>query len=230
MKTVAIVPSAGRGKRLGSIYKKPFVPLNGLPIASYALRTLDSSALIDGIIIAAERSSVKKIKYLVKRFALKKVIQVVVGGNSRFESVRNCLDRVDPSFDMVLIHDAARPFLDGSMIRESIKAAEKFGGCIVAVPESDTVKLADKRLFIKKTLDRDRIFRAQTPQVFRRELIKKAYAVKGSHKTTDDAAMVEILGGKVRILEGSYRNIKITTKEDLKLAEVLLRPSTVRLR
>lgn len=222
MKTVAIVPSAGAGSRLGARQKKPFVLLGGKPLVSYALRTLDGSRSIDGIIIAAEEPCIKKIKDLVRRLALKKVIGIVAGGRTRLESVKNCLSKVGPSFDMVLIHDAARPFLEKGIIDKAIRAAEKFGGCIVAVPEIDTIKLAGSNRFIRKTLDRSRIYRAQTPQVFRRELIKKAYALKSGRKATDDAELVELLGGRVKILEGSYKNIKITTREDLRCAEVLL--------
>ena len=146
----------------------------------------------------------------------------MAGGATRTESVRNCLAHVDDSFDIVLIHDGGRPFIDGRTIARSVAMARRYGGSIVAVPENDTVKLVGKDLFVKKTLDRSRIFRAQTPQVFKRELIKKAYAAGITAGATDDAGLVERAGGKVKIVTGSYRNIKITTKEDLKLAEVLI--------
>ena len=122
---------------------------------------------------------------------------------------------------MVLIHDAARPFIDNTTIERSIVAAQKFGASIVAVPESDTVKLADDTLFIRGTLDRKRIFRAQTPQVFKYNIIKKVYAEKRVLKVTDDASLIE-KNARVKIVEGSYKNLKITTKEDLKIAEALL--------
>jgi 2-C-methyl-D-erythritol 4-phosphate cytidylyltransferase len=122
----------------------------------------------------------------------------------------------------VLIHDGARPLIDPKTIRDSVALARKHGGCVVAVPENDTVKLAGKGMFIRKTLDRSRIFRAQTPQVFKAAIIKKAYASRGAMGRTDDSSLVEVSGGSMKILIGSYRNIKITTKEDLKLAEVLL--------
>ncbi len=221
-RVIAIVPAAGSGKRLGLRKKKPFVLLKGKPLAAYALETLDKCRAVDCIIIASERSCVNAFKALVRKFRLKKVIDVIIGGQTRFESVRNCLRRVDPSFDIVLIHDAARPFVEKLKIEESIRLAQRHGGCIVALPESDTVKLSDKGLFIKKTLDRSCIFRAQTPQAFRRDLIKKAYITSRSKMVTDDAGLVERRGVRVKILKGSYKNIKITTKEDLKLAEVIL--------
>lgn len=222
-RVVAIVPAAGYGKRLGAGKKKPFVLLRNAPIASYALKVLDDCPLIDAIIVASEKSCIKDFKVLIDRYGFKKIIDVIAGGKTRQASVANCIRRIPPSYDIVLIHDAARPFVDETVIKESIILAGKFGACIVAVPEFDTVKLADKRLFVKKTLDRKKIYRAQTPQTFRYDVIKKAYgAFKKSGAFTDDAGLVENLGMKIKILEGSYRNIKITTKEDLRLAEVLL--------
>lgn len=220
-RTVAIVPSAGYGRRLGLKKKKPFVLLNDRPLVSYALKTLNGCRAVDRIIVASEKNCVKSLRALVNKFRFKKVTDVVVGGKTRAESVENCLKIVDTSFDIVLIHDGARPFVEESMIESSIRLAKKYGGCIVAVPENDTVKLAGRDLFIKKTLDRSRLFRAQTPQAFRRSLIQKAYA--GIKKgVTDDSGLAEKTGVRVKILEGSYKNIKITTKEDLKFAEVLL--------
>lgn len=221
LKTVAIVPAAGYGRRLGERAKKPFVLLGGKPLVTYALKALDSCAAIDAIVIAAEKSCVKRFRSLVKKYNLNKVIDIVVGGKTRFESVRNALKKIGPGFDIVLIHDSARPFLTEPLITDSIMIARRHGGCVAAVPESDTVKLVDKRLFVKRTLDRTRIYRAQTPQAFRYGLIKKAYSSR-LKRATDDSSLVEISGGNVKVLESSYRNIKITTKEDLKTAEVLL--------
>ena len=222
MKTIAIVPAAGYGKRLGLKKRKPFVLLKGKPLVSYALKALNDDRAIDGIIIASERSCVRSFEALVKRYRFGKVIDVVVGGRTRFDSVRNCLAAVDASFDIVLIHDGARPFIDTSVISKSVRLADRYGGCVVAVPESDTVKEVGDDLFIKNTPDRRHLFRAQTPQTFRRDLIKKAYAMAGQGGITDDSSIVEKLGMRVKILKGSYRNIKITTKEDIKLAEVIL--------
>ncbi len=221
-RVAAIVPAAGYGKRLGSKTKKPFVLVKGLPLVIRTLKKLDSSSAIDTIIVAAERACIGRLERLIKRSGLNKVGAVLAGGDTRFGSVRNCLQAVDDSFDIVLVHDGARPFVEDSMIRSCIEKAYKYGASIVAVQESDTVKLADKDLFVDKTLDRKRVYRAQTPQAFRTGLLKKAYSAKGSKPMTDDSGLVEALGNKVKIVEGSYRNIKITTKEDLHWAEVLL--------
>jgi 2-C-methyl-D-erythritol 4-phosphate cytidylyltransferase len=218
---VAIVPAAGRGRRLGLKTGKPFVRLAGLPLIAYTLKALEGCNMVDAIVIATEESSVARLKAIVRRHDISKVIDVIAGGRTRHESVANCLGRIGGKFGIVVIHDGARPLVDKRTIEDSIRIAAKYGACVAAVPESDTIKLADDRLFVRKTLDRSRIFRAQTPQAFRYDLIKKAYSVRADG-LTDDAAAVEACGGRVRILRGSYRNIKITTIEDLKLAKALI--------
>lgn len=219
---MAIVPSAGFGKRLALRTKKPFVSLGGHPLVAYAIGTLNKCKAVDAIFVAAERPCVNRLKAVVLKYGFDKVIDVVVGGKTRAESVRNCLARVDETFDIVLIHDGARPFIQIRVIEDSIRLALKYGSCIVAVPENDTVKMVDEDLFITKTLNRSRVFRAQTPQVFRREIIMQAVARSDFKNATDDANLVEALKLPVKVLKGSYRNIKITTKEDLKFAEALL--------
>ena len=224
-RVVAIVPAAGSGRRLGLKTKKPFVRLGGKPLVWYALNALNRSASVDAIVVAAERSSVGRFKRLAARYGFRKVAAVIEGGKERADSVRNCLAAIGPGFDIVLIHDGARPLVDGRMIADSVRLAVKYGGCVVAVPEIDTVKLAGRDLVVDRTLERSRIFRAQTPQAFRRALLERAYRAMGVRRArgmTDDAGLVEKVGGRVKILEGSYRNIKVTTKEDLELAEVLL--------
>jgi len=224
-RVVAIVPAAGSGRRLGLKTKKPFVRLGGKPLVWYALNALNRSASVDAIVVAAEPSSVGRFKRLAARYGFRKVAAVIEGGKERADSVRNCLAAIGPGFDIVLIHDGARPLVDGRMIADSVRLAVKYGGCVVAVPEIDTVKLAGRDLVVDRTLERSRIFRAQTPQAFRRALLERAYRAMGVRRArgmTDDAGLVEKVGGRVKILEGSYRNIKVTTKEDLELAEVLL--------
>ena len=221
-RVVAIVPAAGSGKRLGLKTRKPFVRLAGKPLVWHALAALEGSKAVGAIVIACERSCVSRFQRLVKASGFRKVVAIIEGGKERSDSVRNALAHVGSSCEIVLIHDGARPLIDARTIEASVRLASRYGGCIVAVPESDTVKAVDARLFIRKTLDREHIYRAQTPQAFRRSLIERAYAARGAAGITDDAGLVEMVGGRVKILQGSYRNIKITTKEDLKLAEVLL--------
>lgn len=220
---VAIVPAAGSGKRLGLRDKKPFVRLGGKPLIVYALKALNSSEYIDTIVIAVQASSIGRLKGIIKKYNIDKATLVTIGGRTRSESVRNCFNLIGPPCDIVLIHDAARPFPSRDIIKNSVLLSKKYGACVVAVRQTDTVKLADKNLFVKKTLDRSVLWQAQTPQAFRYSLLKKAYSRIGKDKNaTDDASYLERLGKRVKILKGSEKNIKITTKEDLKIAEVLL--------
>jgi 2-C-methyl-D-erythritol 4-phosphate cytidylyltransferase len=221
-KVLAVVPAAGSGQRLGFKIKKPFVLLKGVPMIVRTLKALSASKKVDGIITATDKDSVKRLKGLVRKYRLRKVIDVIEGGSTRLESVRNCLDVSGDDADMILIHDCARALVDSGTIDRSIELAVKYGACISAVPEIDTVKVAGKDMNVRNTPERSSLYRAQTPQVFRRDMIKKAYASKDISKATDDSSLVEAMGVRVKILVGSYRNIKITTKEDLKLAEVLL--------
>lgn len=222
-RVVAIVPAAGSGKRLGTGQKKPFVLLAGKPLITYALKALNSSKYIDQIYVAASPDSVGRLKDIVSEYGIRKVVKVVAGATTRTGSVKNCFDLVSPLCDIVLIHDGARPFPGDSDIMKSVLLAGKFGGCVTAIPMTDTVKFADKGLFVKKTIDRSSLWRAQTPQAFRYGILKKALnAVTDISSVTDDASMLERLGKKIKILKGSPRNIKVTTKEDLKMAEVLI--------
>lgn len=222
-KVVAIIPAAGSGKRLGSREKKPFVLLGGKPLVTYALKALNSSGYIDAIIIAAQASSIKRLKEIVKRCGINKTLFVTKGGKTRAESVKNCFDLIREPCDIVLIHDAARPFPSSGMIKNSVLLAKKYGACITAIRQTDTVKLANKKLFVKRTLDRNSLWRAQTPQAFRYSLLKKAIEnIRAGQDITDEASILERIGKRVKILEGSAHNIKITTKEDLKIARGLL--------
>jgi 2-C-methyl-D-erythritol 4-phosphate cytidylyltransferase len=218
---VAIVAAAGSGQRLGGRTKKPFVKLSGKPIIIRTLEALSESAAIDDIIVAIESSCLLRFKRLVSGYRSVRVSAVVAGGKTRAESVGNCLAYLDDRCEIVLIHDGGRPLVDGRTVAEAVKAARRYGACAVAVPESDTVKVVGRDMFIKRTLDRNLIFRAQTPQAFKRSVITEAY-MRRDPGATDDASLVERSGGRVKVVIGSYRNIKITTKEDLKIAGVLL--------
>ena len=223
IETIAIVPAAGLGKRLGLKKKKPFVLLKGRPLIAYALKALDSSKFIDSIIVACEAGSIGRLKGVIKKYGFKKITKIVKGGKTRFGSVRNCFNAIASPCDIVLIHDGARPFPEERMIRDSVMLAEKFGACITALPSTDTIKLSGHDNFIEKTLDRKKLWKAQTPQAFRYGMLKKAIdGVKYTVDITDDACIFERAGEKVKILEGSARNIKITTKEDLVFAEALI--------
>ncbi|MDD4909462.1 MAG: 2-C-methyl-D-erythritol 4-phosphate cytidylyltransferase [Candidatus Omnitrophica bacterium] len=221
MKVVAIIAAAGAGRRLGR--KKALLGFSGKPLIYYCLNTLNSHRLIDGIIIAAASSDLKKIERLVGSYGFKKVISVVKGGAARRDSVRNALKHLPSGCGLVLIHDAARPFVDGRTITALIKQAMSGGAAIAAVRVKSTIKRVNTDRTVRATIDRDELVEAQTPQVFDRELLLRAYRDGAGLKATDDSFLVERLGRKVKVVEGSYFNIKITTPEDLVFAKAILK-------
>ncbi len=222
-KVAAIVPSAGKGARFGSKKKKIFAYLMGRPLLSYSLKALDSSPLIDDIILVTDRRFFKAAARLVRRYGIVKVRRIVKGGRTRSESVRNGLSFVDKDTRLVLVHDGVRPFAGKEIIRKTLAAAERYGASVSAVPVKSTIKIAGTDSFVKRTPDRNGLWEVQTPQAFRRDLLEGAYKMtKRRASFTDDAALIENTGGRVKIVKGDYRNIKITTAGDLKIAEVLL--------
>ena len=222
MKVSCIVASAGSGKRLGKGIDKPFVKIKKKPILSHTLKALTNLRIFNEIIVVVAPGKVAKCNALIKQYKFSKVASVVKGGKRRFDSVRNGLKHIKDA-DFVFIHDGARPFIEKSLIEKVFKAAKKYGAALPAMPIKQTAKLITKNFFIKSTPDRKFLYEAQTPQAFKRNLILKAYEVGKKHLVTDDSSLVEILGHKVKIVKGSHKNIKITTKEDLILAEGLIK-------
>jgi len=224
MKVVAIVPAAGSGRRLKTSRNKPFIKLKSKPLIFYALNALERSPLIDEIILVVAKKFVSKSHNLVRKFGFVKIKNVVAGGKTRSQSVLNGLRSIDAEdIDYVLIHDGARPFLEEALIARCIKSAKKFGASVACVSVKPTIK-SEIKGFVSKTLDRSALREVQTPQVFRRDIIFKAYKNKRLiRSSTDDSKLVEALGHKVRIVKGSEKNIKVTTKEDLLLAEIIMK-------
>lgn len=217
----AIVLAAGQGKRLGLAVLKPLVKIAGLPAIIYSLSTLDKHPQVDEIILVVNTKNQQAIKQLIRKYPFKKIKSFVLGGRLRQDSVYNGLKMVSPESDWVLIHDSARPFIDGETITKVILAAKKTGSAIVAVKPKATIKFSQKNNIVKKTLDRGNLWEIQTPQVFKKELLLQAYKKYGKEKVTDDASLVEKLGADVLIVQGSYQNIKITTGEDLLFAGLI---------
>ncbi len=224
MKATAIVVAAGKGRRFKSRVKKPFVKLARKPLVTYALTVFENSPLIRDSILVVAKPLIKKAKSLVKKYRLNKVRHIIKGGQIRQESVKNGLKHLDKKTSLVLIHDGARPFITARLVKKVIIAAKRFGAAIPAVPIKPTIKVSEDAYFVSYTPKRNHLWEAQTPQAFRREVIENAYR-KMSRKRhyTDDAVLVEEAGKKIRIVEGDYKNIKITTIEDLKIAEALLK-------
>jgi len=225
MKVIAIIVAAGSGKRMGHSTKKQFLCIGSKPILAYTLDIFDSVEEIERIILVIPRGWKRYCqKEIIEKFGYRKEIEVISGGARRQDSVACGLALVSSDYEIVIIHDGVRPFVTRRIIVESIAKARKFGACIVAVPVTDTIKMVNREGVIERTLPREHLWRVQTPQTFQVSLIKKAYAkaLKDRFYGTDDAQLVERINRPVKVISGDYRNIKITTKEDLILAKKLL--------
>jgi 2-C-methyl-D-erythritol 4-phosphate cytidylyltransferase len=219
------VPAAGRGHRMGSNTPKQFLTLGGLPLLVHSLRVLEASSAISAIVLAAPQADLDYCKKdIVEKHGFKKVRQIVAGGAERQDSVRLGLAEVGTDAEIVLVHDAVRPFLTAGMVAQVAEAAAKHGAAIVAIPMRDTVKRVGPDGLIDETVDRKLLWLAQTPQAFKRTLLEDAHAraLKSGFRATDDAQLVEQLGHRVAIVEGSTDNIKVTRPEDLAMGESIL--------
>ena len=224
MSVAAIVAAGGIGKRLKSRRHKSFVTLRGRPMLAWVLGALERSREIGQVVVVAHRRDLAAARRLVKNGRFRKVIQVVEGGDSRMASVWRGVQALPDAARWVLVHDAARPLVTPEIVRACIRAARGAGAAIAAVPVVPTIKRV-RAGWVVKTLDRKQLWAVQTPQVFERRLLERAHrrGMRTGASATDDAALVEAMGRRVRIVPGSERNIKVTTPEDLMIAEVLLR-------
>lgn len=236
----AVVLAAGSGSRMKSDVAKQYMLLQGRPLIWYALHVIEESSVIDDCILVTGAEDISYVKEeIVARYGFRKIDAVAAGGTERYDSVWNALQviadggmTVPNTGGYVFIHDGARPFLTEEILQRSYEAVKESRACVVGMPMKDTVKIADKEGYAKQTPDRKNVWQIQTPQVFETRLITEAYAAFMQEKKklaaegivmTDDAMVVErFTGQKVRLIEGSYRNIKITTPEDLVIAEALL--------
>ncbi|MDY6842773.1 MAG: 2-C-methyl-D-erythritol 4-phosphate cytidylyltransferase [Thermodesulfobacteriota bacterium] len=224
MRVIALIAAAGVGKRMGIESNKLLINLQGIPILVRTLIKFEQHCLVDEIFILANPKDLTSCKSdIVDRYGITKVTKIIPGGTKRQDSIKNGLDEVREDC-IVLIHDGARPFISGEVLNCTIQETRTYGATAVCIPATDTVKLVTDNTFIEKTKERERVFLAQTPQAFRYEIIKEAYkrAYADGYYATDDATLVERLGTKVKVIPGSSTNIKITTKEDLKLAAAIL--------
>ncbi len=226
MKADAIIVSAGKGQRFMEGKKKQFFPLGGKPILAHTLDQFDPCPLIRSILlVVAEEDRDYCLTEVIEKFHYKKISRIIPGGKQRQDSVRNGLEALSEDTEIIAIHDGVRPFVTKEMIEDTIRAAIRYGGAILAMPVKDTIKMVHSDGTVLKTLDRESLYQAQTPQAFQVALIKEAYhkAMKEGFVGTDDASLVERLGKRIHILPGSYTNIKITTLEDLMLANIILK-------
>lgn len=214
-----IIVAAGIGQRFESKTPKQFLPLNGVPVFLRSVKTFKRIPRVKQIVL------VTAIPYLskAKKYAKKYGFTVVKGGKKRQDSVKAGLAALDPKMSYVAIHDAARPLIDVQSILKAFESAHRSGAAIVAVPAHDTVKLVSKNGAIARTIPRETVFLAQTPQVFRVSLIKNAYNKLKNRTVTDDAQVMELAKHRVSIVTGSYKNLKITERDDLKIAKIILK-------
>ena len=233
MRNVAIVLAAGSGKRMQSDVKKQYMELEGKPVLYYCMNVFENSPLIDEIVLVTSEEDIAYCKEeIVERFGFTKVKQIVVGGKERYNSVMNGMDAIDEC-DCVLVHDGARPFVDEAMLERLIESVKENKTAVAAMPSKDTVKIVDNKNVVISTPNRSTVWNIQTPQAFDFVLIRDAYERMKSRelellrmdiKITDDAMVAEnFTNAKVQLVEGSYRNIKITTPEDMMLAEMYLK-------
>lgn len=223
-KNTAIVLAAGKGARMGSKLPKQFLNIQGKPVLYYSLKTFQDSPLIRDIIlvIGSEWQEYCR-EHILEPYGITKVVQMTEGGRERYDSVYAGLCACTDS-DYVLIHDGARPFITENILDRAMQTARKYKACVVGMPSKDTIKIADADGFIASTPPRAQVWTIQTPQVFDYALVRSAYEkmmALGMEGITDDAMVVEAAGScKVRLVEGSYENLKITTPEDIKIAQI----------
>lgn len=228
MKTTAIVLAAGRGTRMESDIPKQYLELSGKPVLYYALKAMEDS-FIDSVILVTSANEIEYCRnHIVEQYGFRKVNAILEGGVQRYHSVMNAVLGMAPC-DYVFIHDGARPLVTEEILGRLYEQVQKDSACIAGMPVKDTVKIADASGYIEATPNRNLVWNVQTPQVFSYELIHAAYAMLREKEReltecgiqiTDDAMVVEtFLGTKIKLVEGSYRNIKITTPEDLEIAE-----------
>ena len=226
----AILPAAGLGTRMGSEKPKQFLELDGVPIAILSLRRIAACPLVTQIIVATRQEGIEKLESGIRQENFKQPVRVIKGGDSRQQSVAQALKLVPDDVELVLVHDAVRPFVTAEQITRVIEEARRCKAAILGIPAMDTVKevkrasLPEDVALITNTVPRERIVLAQTPQVFDTRLLKEAFARAEADgvNASDEAGLVERLGHNVHVAQGSERNIKITKPSDMDLARFYL--------
>lgn len=221
----AVVPAAGCGARMGSEIPKQFLELGDVPLLVHVLRVFESSRMISEIVVVVPEAAVTFCREeLLPPYAFSKISAVIAGGARRQDSVWNGLQAVDERTKIVVVHDAVRPFVTGAMVEEAVAGARTHGAAVAAIPLHDTVKRVAQDGMIETTLDRQRLWSAQTPQAFDAGLLRDAHwsSQEAGVEATDDAFLVERTGHRVSIVNGSPDNIKITRPKDLVMGEAIL--------
>ncbi len=217
----AVILGAGKGERFGGARPKQFMPISGKPMLYHSLKAFSDSDIIDEIILVTSEQWIDYCnEEIIRRYGINKVEAVVEGGEERYDSVKEGLMSCNIESDYVFIHDGARPYIDEDIIKRGFETAEKYGNAVAAIPSVDTVKIADEKGVVLKTPNRDSVWRIQTPQIFRYDIIVNAYLTmteEDKKGLTDDAMLIERkTDEKIRLYMGSEKNIKITTENDIK--------------
>ncbi len=224
----AIIAAAGQGKRFGAEQPKQFLEIHGKPLVIHTLQKFENCAVIDEIILVLSAEEIETFNPIVKKYKLKKLSKTIAGGETRAASVLNGLNAIDAkSAEIVAVHDGARPLVSVEEITQTVEKARETGAACLTAFVTDTIKkVADGKII--QTIDRENLRRALTPQCFRYEILRRAFAENEIGEiVTDECFLVEKLGFEVSIVEGSAKNIKITTPEDFVLAENLLEQSQI---
>lgn len=223
MKTQVIMPAAGQGRRLKLSVPKPLLELQGKPLIVYPLEVFERCCGIHSVILVGSRATLDDFRKVISQYKLSKIAKIIEGGATRGDSVRNGLKALDEDTQLVMIHDGVRPFITTGLLEACLRAGIKQEALITAVPVTAAIKrVHPATMTVEATLDRNKLWQVQTPQVFKRELIVKAHQEVKIYDPCDDALLVERLGVDVKVMMGDQKNIKITTPEDRELAETIL--------
>ena len=229
-KVCALIPAAGKGSRMERSVKKPYLKLAQKPILAHTIQRFEENTAVDAIFVIVDQDDFSECHTTVLRpYPFTKVQEFVEGGETRQMSVYNGVRALSADVDFVIVHDGVRPFVTDDIIFACLTAADEYGAAVAAVPVKDTIKVANQDNLIVETPAREQLWAVQTPQVFRKSLLEEAHQAAQTHKltATDDASLVEQLGFPVKLVMGSYANLKITTPIDLQVAEVLISDATL---
>ena len=227
MKVSAIIPAAGQGTRMGSSTPKQYLLLKGQPILHHTLLAFETCGYVNSVTLVVPPNDLEQAR---KRWLkdYKIVKNIIAGGKQRQDSVYKGFKAIPADTDIVIVHDGVRPFVTSELIRRCIETAQEFGAAITAIRVSDTIKQVNDEYFVTRTVDRNGLWRVQTPQAFQYAILDQAFqkAVNDSYYGTDEGSLLEHAGNKLKIVGGSELNIKITCKEDLILGEGILNSAT----
>lgn len=221
----AIIAAAGMGKRMNMNINKQFLSIGNIPVLAHTIKKLGKSRYIDFLIIIIKETDILYLSDIINRFKINLDYKIVYGGRERQDSIYNGLINMPKETDIVLTHDGARPFVSVEKVDEAIEKVEETGACVLANKVKDTIKVSLDGKTVDYTPNRDMLWQVQTPQVFETQILLKAYnqAYSEDYYGTDDCSLVEKTGIKVKLINNSYDNIKITTKEDLQIAKTLIK-------